>query len=155
MCWRSGTLNRRWYRCCTELSFGEARLSRRLIRPRLLMRHIFPPTGSAAVFFFYNVRENISGAAVCVGPLCHQGLVGGGKSSLWTAATCETAFRCDCCIGWSPSQLCTQSFSLSNLLTWDCPPAVCAGHPLVAPLRFTRRREQLLHLLLLFAIKIQ
>lgn len=135
------------------------------------MRHI---SHLHTVFFFlcshhfYNVRENISGAAACVGPLCHQG--GGVLSALvprlrscrccracshWTAVTCETAFRSDCCIGWSPSQLCTQSFSLSNLLTWDCPPAVCAGHPLVAPLRFTRQREQLLHLLLLFAIKIQ
>lgn len=60
--------------------------------------------------------------------------------SQWASATCETALGSDCHIGWSPSQLRTQSFSLSNLLTRGCPPAVCVGHPLVSPLRFTHQR---------------
>lgn len=33
-----------------------------------------------------------------------------------------------------------QSFSLSNLLMLGCPLAVCMGHPLVSPLRFTHQR---------------
>lgn len=59
--------------------------------------------------------------------------------SHWAAVMYETAFRSDCRIDWSPSQLCTQSFSLSNLLTLGCPQAVCVGHPLVSPLRFTHQ----------------
>lgn len=106
-----------------------------------------PPTDFSTVVWtggarhFYNARKNIS--------------VGGWMRGSPMSLGSDRRKQPPGLIVWSPSQLCTQSFSLSNLLMWDCPPAVWVGHPLVSPFRFTRRSEQLLHLLLLFAIKIQ